>query len=103
MASPPAKRRRRRISSADARDATQCGSHSTPGPFWFADGDLVLEVKAYRFKVHRARLACSEIFADMLALPQPANAECVAGAPLVRLADSARDWLIALEWMYDPT
>lgn len=102
--SPPAKRARRRTASA-ASDACGSGLQRIPSdtrPFWLPDGDIILEVGCYRYKIHRKRLSCSEIFADMLALPQPPDAERMDGVPLVRLQDNARDWMIALEWMYDP-
>ncbi|KAH9919636.1 uncharacterized protein B0H18DRAFT_1027278 [Fomitopsis serialis] len=70
--------------------------------FWFSDGDIVLEVEQHRFKVHGTRLQCSEIFLDMLGMPQPKDADAVDGCPLVLLADSAQDWQVALKWMYDP-
>lgn len=101
---PSAKRVRRRTASASS-DA--CGSslrrkQSENGRFWFHNGDIILEMESVRFKVHRERLSCSEVFADMLALPQPSNAETVDGVALVKLQDSARDWITALEWMYSP-
>ncbi|TFY65310.1 hypothetical protein EVJ58_g2044 [Rhodofomes roseus] len=89
---PPTKRRR-------------FGGPSVPHlstPFWFGDGDIVLEIEQHRFKVHRTRLQCSEIFSDMLAIPQPEDAEAVDGCPLVQLADSVQDWQVALKWIYDP-
>ncbi|EPS99251.1 hypothetical protein FOMPIDRAFT_1079837, partial [Fomitopsis schrenkii] len=70
--------------------------------FWFSDGDIVLEVEQHRFRVHGAHLQCSEIFSDMLAMPQPPDAEKVDGCPLVRLVDTAQDWQVALKWIYDP-
>lgn len=77
-------------------------AHPSPTPFWFSDGDIVLQVEQHRFRVHGARLRCSEIFSDMLAMPQPPDAETVDGCPLVHLADAAQDWQVALKWMYDP-
>lgn len=88
---PPTKRRRFGGSSL----------HSST-PFWFSDGDIVLEVEQHRFRVHGAHLQCSEIFSDMLAMPQPPDAEKVDGCPLVRLVDTAQDWQVALKWIYDP-
>ena len=71
-------------------------------PFWFADGDIVLDVERHLFKIHRKRLQCSEIFSDMLAVPQPDVVDKMDDCPLVSLPDAAQDWLVALQWMYEP-
>jgi len=69
--------------------------------FWFADGDIVIGVEGQSWKIHRSKLMCSVIFADMLELPQPADIEKMHGCPLVNLSqDSANDWLVVLTWMY---
>ena len=77
-------------------------SYHSSTPFWFSDGDIVLQVEQHRFRVHGARLQCSEIFSDMLAMPQPPDAEKVDDCFLVHLTDTAQDWQVALKWMYDP-
>ncbi|KZT65117.1 hypothetical protein DAEQUDRAFT_697753 [Daedalea quercina L-15889] len=91
---PATKRRRFGGRSSSSQSAA-------PQAFWFWDGDIVLEVEHHKFKVHGTRLQCSEIFLDMLAMPQPQDADVVDGCPLVQLADSAQDWQVALRWIYD--
>lgn len=104
MDSPPAKRTRRRAPSttSDARSSSRRDTRSEIRPVWHPDGDLVLEVEGCLFKIHCHRLSCSEVFADMFALPQPPDAERIEDSPLVRLQDNARDWIVALGWVYDP-
>ncbi|KAJ7500813.1 hypothetical protein B0H11DRAFT_1994564 [Mycena galericulata] len=95
--------KRRRLSSGCPASFS---SHATRTPLqklWFPDGDIVLEIESRLLKVHRARLECSAIFADMLSLPQPpdAAADYVDGCPFVLLAgDALADWEVALAWMY---
>ena len=72
-----------------------------PSLFWIADGDFILRVEGVLFKVHHRALFKSDIFKDMLAIPQPYDAEHINGCPFVELADSARDWLVTLRWLYD--
>ncbi|KAJ7664091.1 hypothetical protein B0H17DRAFT_845910, partial [Mycena rosella] len=71
---------------------------------WFPDGDIVLEIEKSLLKVHKARLQCSEIFSDMLSLPQPQQApesDWVDGCPRVALpGDALADWEVALRWIY---
>ncbi|KAG1844244.1 hypothetical protein F4604DRAFT_1821938 [Suillus subluteus] len=91
---PPAKRQctsHRRTSESSIKQSQ----------FWFADGDIVISVEGQSWKIHRSKLMCSVIFADMLELPQPADIERMHGCPLVNLSqDSANDWLVVLTWMY---
>ncbi|KAF7297283.1 hypothetical protein MIND_00961500 [Mycena indigotica] len=71
--------------------------------FWFPDGDFVLEIEQRLLKVHRKRLLCSAVFADMLSLPQPPPAELdrVDGCPSVALfGDALADWEVVLRWIY---
>ncbi|KZP27857.1 hypothetical protein FIBSPDRAFT_917775 [Athelia psychrophila] len=96
MLSPPAKRRR-------VPAVEPFISKPAPGAYWFGDGDFILRVGSFRFKIHHHRLHCSEIFSDMLALPQPVNAENIDGCAFVELPDSPADWMVALEWIYKPT
>ncbi|KAI0945976.1 hypothetical protein AcV7_010076 [Taiwanofungus camphoratus] len=94
---PPPVKRRRYVSDSVSHNGTP-----TATPFWFHDGDIVLEIGQHRFKIHKCRLKCSVIFSDMLEIPQPEVVDSVDGCPLVQLADAAQDWLTALKWMYDP-
>lgn len=92
--------KRRRISVVEPLNS-HC--KAVLGPYWFKDGDFVLRVENFTFKVHHDRLSCSEIFMDMLAIPQPINAESVDGCAFVELPDSPADWMVVLEWIYTPT
>ncbi|KZP20319.1 hypothetical protein FIBSPDRAFT_1044958 [Athelia psychrophila] len=72
------------------------------GSVWFEDGTIILQVERTQFQVYRGLLASSsEIFADMLAMPQPNTLDhTVDGPPVVELADSARDWEHVLKAMF---
>ncbi|KAK7036046.1 BTB domain-containing protein [Favolaschia claudopus] len=55
---------------------------------WFDDGNLVIQAQSTLYWVYRGFLSSrSTVFEDMLALPQPPDAELVGGCPLVRLPD----------------
>ncbi|KAJ7776964.1 hypothetical protein DFH07DRAFT_1056603 [Mycena maculata] len=59
---------------------------------WFPDADLILRAENSPFRVHSSILgARSSVFRDMVAFPQPTNAEgdIIDGVPVVRLHDSA--------------
>lgn len=96
LASPPPKRRKTQVAGGGRT------IQHNQSPFWLPDGDFILRVENINFKIHRSCLQCSEIFCDCLALPQPANTDCIDGCPFVELADTANDWLITLKWIYDP-
>ncbi|KAF7320932.1 hypothetical protein HMN09_00179900 [Mycena chlorophos] len=71
--------------------------------WWLADGDFVLQIEQRLLKIHRRRLQCSTVFADMLALPgpPPEDVERVDGCPTVSLlGDSVADWEVVLGWIY---
>lgn len=95
---PPMKRRRRPVYEPPSAN----GSHSQHDRFWFSDGNIVLRVEQTCFKIHRNKLMYSIVFADMLELPQPQDAENVDGCPLVAFSgDSVADWTVTLSWMYN--
>ncbi|KAJ7058021.1 hypothetical protein C8F01DRAFT_1027442, partial [Mycena amicta] len=80
--------------------ATVGGLHKT---WWLADGDFVLAIEERLLKVHRKRLMCSTVFADMLSIPQSPDAEVerVDGCPSVSLlGDALADWEVVLHWIY---
>lgn len=97
---PPSKRARYFPPDQDyASLAAGPASHA----YWFEDGDLVIGGDDLFFRIHSRRLAaCSGVFADVLLTPKAIAMESVDGCPFVRLADSAKDWLITLEFIYDP-
>ncbi|KAK7036031.1 BTB domain-containing protein [Favolaschia claudopus] len=55
---------------------------------WFEDGNLVIQAQNTLYRVYRGFLSSrSTVFEDMLAFPQPPDAELVEGCPLVCLPD----------------
>ncbi|KAJ7278869.1 hypothetical protein C8J57DRAFT_1125613 [Mycena rebaudengoi] len=95
--------KRRRLSSPSESSSSRPSDYTNAAgkTFWFSDGDLVLEIEGHLFKVHRKRLLCSVIFSDMLALPQPLDADQVDGcASVVLPGDTIANWQAALAWMY---
>lgn len=86
------------------QDYNTLGAGPASHAYYFEDGDLVLGVEDLFFKIHSRRLAAqSNVFADMLNMPQPIVVESVDGCPFVRLSDSAKDWIVVLEYIYDHT
>ena len=75
-------------------------------PMWHEDGDIVLSAKdgkiEQQFLVHRHMLRrTSNVFRDMLAMPQPENAEGSVGHLVIPLDDSAADLRALLSALYD--
>ncbi|KAJ7671264.1 hypothetical protein DFH06DRAFT_1468045 [Mycena polygramma] len=70
---------------------------------WFPDGSLVIQAQASLFRIYYAVLAArSDVFKDMLALPQPADGEeTIEGCPVVRLPDAAEDVTCFLRAIFD--
>jgi hypothetical protein len=69
---------------------------------WLKDGSVVLEARGLQFRVHGEVLSAnSPIFADMFAVPQPAEEATIEGCPLVKLQDDAEDVELALRVIYD--
>ena len=79
------------------------GEHGEP---WFDDGNLILQAEHnVCFKVHRGMLARqSEVFKDMLAIPQPSmNAAPEPREETVRMYDLPVDLSNLLKAIYDGT
>ncbi|KAJ7494253.1 hypothetical protein B0H11DRAFT_2190585 [Mycena galericulata] len=69
---------------------------------WFPDGSLVFQAENALFRVSGGILAArSPVFKDMLAFPQPPDAEAIDGCPVVRLHDSAVDVTCFLKAIFD--
>ncbi|KAJ6504467.1 hypothetical protein DFH09DRAFT_1201212 [Mycena vulgaris] len=69
---------------------------------WFKDGTLVLEAGNALFLIYGGLLAReSFIFHDMLAIPQPEDAEVIDGCPVVHMNDDARDLKFFLKALFD--
>ncbi|KAI5121414.1 hypothetical protein M0805_003186 [Coniferiporia weirii] len=73
------------------------------GEPWFDDGNLILQADDnVRFKVHRGVLARqSEVFKDMLALPQPQDSGAGTELETVRMFDLPVELSILLKAIYD--
>ena len=69
---------------------------------WFWDGNIDIVAGSIRFRVHRSVLSAhSELFHDMLSIPQPESkgAQAQDTCPVVEVADTADDmrhFLLAL-------
>ncbi|KAF7322324.1 BTB domain-containing protein [Mycena chlorophos] len=69
---------------------------------WLEDGNIVLQAGNTQYRVHRSMLARhSPVFRDMLAFPQPADAELVDECPLVRLHDAEAEVTPFLRALFD--
>jgi hypothetical protein len=70
---------------------------------WFDDGSIVLCVEHTLFRVHRTILCKhSEIFSDMLKIPQTTSDTTIEGCTVVSLPDKAVDFVDLLKVLYDP-
>ncbi|KAJ7753195.1 hypothetical protein B0H16DRAFT_1373023 [Mycena metata] len=59
---------------------------------WFEDCGLIIQAETTLFRISRDFLAMrSPVFADMLSMPTPVDAETMDGCPFVRLPDAAQD------------
>lgn len=73
---------------------------------WFEDGNVTLATNSMLFRVHRGVLSLnSPVFADMFALPQPADStESIDGAPVVYITgDDGEEMCNLLRAIYDRT
>ncbi|KAF7295792.1 BTB domain-containing protein [Mycena chlorophos] len=69
---------------------------------WFSDGNIVLQAGYRQFKVFHGILgARSPVFRDMLAIPQPEDAERIDGCPVVQLPDGPEETTSFLRAIYD--
>ncbi|KAF7295910.1 BTB domain-containing protein [Mycena chlorophos] len=69
---------------------------------WFSDGNIVLQAGNRQFKVFHGILgARSPVFRDMLAIPQPEDAERIDGCPVVQLPDGPEETTSFLRAIYD--
>ncbi|KAJ7759887.1 hypothetical protein B0H16DRAFT_1720103 [Mycena metata] len=59
---------------------------------WFEDCGLIIQAETTLFRISRDFLAMrSPVFADMLSMPTPVDAETMDGCPFVRFPDAAQD------------
>ncbi|KAJ7500545.1 hypothetical protein B0H11DRAFT_1714450, partial [Mycena galericulata] len=69
---------------------------------WFSDGNIVIRAHNVLFRVFRGILAAhSPVFRDMLAFPQPDDADTIEGCPVLHLDDSAADTMYFLKALFD--
>jgi len=84
--------------------ASKVDSWTRSTDIYFDDGNIILVAGNIAFRVHRGQLARhSEVFRDLLLLPQPAGAEVFDESPVVRLTDTSDDVLMLLRALYDNT
>lgn len=79
--------------------------HPTPtrSKIWMPYGDIILQAESTQFRVNRDVLAKqSSVFSDMFSVPQPPNEPTVEGCPVVHVSDTAKDWEMLLEVLYEP-
>lgn len=71
---------------------------------WYPDGTIVLRAQDIYFRFYKGILAArSPIFADMFAIPQPADDdEQIEGCPIVLLHDTAEDVKSFLRVLHEP-
>jgi hypothetical protein len=76
---------------------------SVRSELWMPYGDIILQVESTQFRVNRDVLAKqSSVFRDLFSVPQPLNEATIDGCPIVELSDSAEDWVLILETLYNP-
>ncbi|KAI4294552.1 hypothetical protein K525DRAFT_212399 [Schizophyllum commune Loenen D] len=93
--------RKRQRSEVEDADVEVKGDGIRDEKHWYADGNLVLRVEDILFRLLNVN---SEIFRDMLSVPQPVAQDDLEGCPVVRLpGDSAEGWRYLLDALYDPS
>ncbi|KAJ7185867.1 hypothetical protein C8R46DRAFT_1343049 [Mycena filopes] len=99
MSEPPStKRKRVEPGFPAAADGTV-----TRSKIWKPFGDIILQAESTQFRVSRDILAeHSSVFRDMFAVPQPPNEPTVEGCQIVHVSDTAQDWELLFEVLYDP-
>lgn len=78
--------------------------HERPASPWFDEGDIVIRAEGILFKAYERTLTQqSELFRDLLALPQPVDAEVLDGCYVVQLEGvSKKDISLFLRCLHDP-
>lgn len=90
------------VPSPASTETCETLSEAQRSDFWFKDGNVILMAGNVAFKVHRGNLERhSEIFRDMLSIPQPPDAETFEDCPLIELHDSPMDLWHLLRAIYD--
>ena len=77
-------------------------SESRQTDFWFNDGSVILVSGNVAFKVHKGQLSRhSEVFGDLLSVPQPPDEATFENCYIVELHDSPVDLWYLLKSLYD--
>ncbi|TCD63690.1 hypothetical protein EIP91_005095 [Steccherinum ochraceum] len=90
--------------TADTSGGEQNMGYKQSDAFWLRDGNIILVADSVAFRVHQSVLERkSEVFKDMLGLPQPDNAdsESLEECALVHVSDAAEDIGHLLSVLYD--
>lgn len=75
---------------------------SRQADFWFRDGNVILLADSVAFKVHRGVLERhSDVFRDILSIPQPVDEEMFEGCHIVEVHDEPSDLWCLLKALYD--
>ncbi|KAJ7665933.1 hypothetical protein DFH06DRAFT_1470181 [Mycena polygramma] len=98
------------ITTAQGTEQDSCSLSNATGSavsvrseIWMPFGDIILQVGATHFRVNRDVLAKnSSVFRHLFSVPQPPNEETVEGCYVVEFSDSAEDWALVLEVLYNP-
>ncbi|KAJ7185874.1 hypothetical protein C8R46DRAFT_982696 [Mycena filopes] len=99
MSEPPSTKRKRVESDSPDTPA----SAPTRSKIWMPYGDIILQAESTQFRVSRDILAAqSSVFRDMFGVPQPPNEPTIEGCPIVHVSDTAQDWELLFEVLYDP-
>ncbi|KAJ7020157.1 hypothetical protein C8F04DRAFT_1239109 [Mycena alexandri] len=97
---PSAKRKRAETDSPEAT-AFDLKSMVRSPKLWMPYGDFILRAESTLFRVNRDVLARhSSVFREMFAA-QPPNEPTIEGCPIVIVVDTAADWELLLERLYD--
>ncbi|KAF7316046.1 BTB domain-containing protein [Mycena indigotica] len=97
----PGRPKRKRTDSVSApEDSKPVITRSTT---WMSDGDVILQAESTQFRINKDVLRRhSPVFESMFSLPLPKDEPTIEGCPVVCVEDSAQDWELFLETLYDP-
>jgi hypothetical protein len=98
---PPSAKRKR--TEQDPSEPTPSDTTPIRSKIWMQYGDIILQAESTQFRINRDVLAKqSSVFRDIFSLPQPPNEPTIEGCPIVHVSDTAKDWELLLEVLYDP-
>ncbi|KAJ7185844.1 hypothetical protein C8R46DRAFT_1207960 [Mycena filopes] len=95
---PSTKRKRVEPDSPDTPASAPIRSN-----IWKPFGDIIFQAESTQFRVSRDILAPQScVFKDMFSMPQPPNEPTIEGCQIVHVSDTAKDWELLLEVLYNP-